>query len=162
MVEDNTTRKGRMFDYGIQVLILVSLVSFSVETLPGISPLTLAVLNWIELISVILFTMEYIMRIYVARQPFRYIFSFYGLIDLAAILPFYLSKTLDLRSLRAFRIFRVFRSLKLIRYNKALARFHRAAGVDGCACVGARDQSGAAAALEYDPGADAGRQLCPR
>lgn len=127
VVEDNTTRKGRMFDYGIQVLILVSLVSFSVETLPGISPLTLAVLNWIELISVILFTMEYITRIYVARQPLRYIFSFYGLIDLAAILPFYLSKTLDLRSLRAFRIFRVFRSLKLIRYNKALARFHRAA-----------------------------------
>lgn len=127
VVEDNTTRKGRLFDYGIQVLILVSLFSFSLETLPGLSPNTLLALEWIELVSVAIFTFEYLLRIYVAARPLRYIFSFYGLIDLAAILPFYLSKTLDLRSLRAFRVFRVFRSLKLVRYNKALIRFHKAA-----------------------------------
>ncbi len=116
-----------MFDYGIQVLILVSLLSFSIETVPGISPFTLSVLEWIEYISVVLFTLEYLLRIYVSPRPLRYIFSFYGLIDLVAILPFYLSKTLDFRSLRVFRVFRVFRSLKLVRYNKALTRFHKAA-----------------------------------
>jgi voltage-gated potassium channel len=54
----------------------------------------------------------------------KYIFSFYGVIDLLAILPFYLTKTLDLRALRSFRVLRLFRALKLIRYNKALQRFH--------------------------------------
>jgi voltage-gated potassium channel len=51
------------------------------------------------------------------------------LIDLIAILPFYLPGTIDLRYLRVFRVFRVFRALKLIRYNKALNRFHIAAGI---------------------------------
>ena len=50
--------------------------------------------------------------------------SIYGVIDILAILPFYLNRFLDLRFLRAFRIFRIFRALKLIRYNKALNRFN--------------------------------------
>ena len=63
------------------------------------------------------------MRIFVAEKPFKYLFSFYGLIDFFAIIPFYLSGILDLRFLRIFRIFRVFRAFKLIRYNKAIDRF---------------------------------------
>jgi voltage-gated potassium channel len=59
----------------------------------------------------------------------QYIFSFYGIIDLLAIFPFYLNRAYDLRSLRAFRVFRVFRALKLIRYNKALKRFSIAAKI---------------------------------
>lgn len=49
------------------------------------------------------------------------------MIDFLAILPFFLSTTIDMRSLRAFRIFRIFRAFKLIRYNKALNRFNIAA-----------------------------------
>ena len=56
----------------------------------------------------------------------KYIFSFYGIIDLLAILPFYLKGTIDARAIRAFRVFRVFRALKLIRYNRALRRIHLA------------------------------------
>ena len=65
------------------------------------------------------------MRLYVAPKPIKYIFSFYGIIDVLAIVPFFL-RAFDLRFLRAFRIFRIFRALKLIRYNKAINRFNMA------------------------------------
>ena len=124
IVEDNTTIEGKIFDYVIQSLILLSLISFSIDTLPG-NPDTLNVaLRIIEVVCVVVFSIEYVLRIYVAQKPFKYIFSFYGLIDLIAILPFYISRTVDLRSLRVFRVFRIFRALKLIRYNRALKRFH--------------------------------------
>lgn len=85
--------------------------------------MTILILKWIETVSVILFTIEYLLRIYVAERRFRYIFSFYGLVDFLAIMPFFLTKAFDLRSLRAFRIFRIFRAFNLIRYNAALNRF---------------------------------------
>lgn len=129
LIEDNTTKGGRTFDYFIQILILISLISFSIETLPDNSDLTKRILLFTELFCIIIFSIEYILRVYVAKKPLKYILSFYGIIDLLAILPFYLRVVIDLRALRAFRIFRIFRSLKLIRYNKALHRFHIAAGV---------------------------------
>lgn len=129
VIEDNTTPKGRVFDYTIQVLILISLVAFSLETLPENSELTKKTLDWIEYTTVMFFSIEYILRIYVAKQPLKYVFSFYGIIDLLAILPFYVVSSIDLRMLRAFRIFRVFRAFKLIRYNQAMHRFHIAAGI---------------------------------
>ncbi|HUH51883.1 MAG TPA: ion transporter [Flavobacterium sp.] len=76
-----------------------------------------------------IFTAEYLLRIYISKNPLKYIFSFYGIIDFLAIFPFYLRTAYDFRALRAFRIFRVFRALKLIRYNKALNRFHIAAKI---------------------------------
>jgi len=62
----------------------------------------------------------------VADRPLAYIFSFFGLIDLLAILPFYVAAELDMRGLRAFRFLRLFRAFKLVRYSKAISRFHRA------------------------------------
>lgn len=129
IIDDNTTKRGKIFDYFIQILILISLISFSVETLPNNSAQTIRILNLIELSCVVIFSAEYLLRIFVAKNPFKYIFSFYGIIDLLAILPFYLRTAVDLRALRAFRIFRIFRALKLIRYNRALKRFHIAAGI---------------------------------
>jgi voltage-gated potassium channel len=129
IIEDNTSKKGRFFDYCIQILILLSLVSFTIETLPNNSKETIEIFNNFEFICVIFFSIEYLLRIYVAKKPMQYIFSFYGIIDLLAIFPFYLNRAYDLRSLRAFRVFRVFRALKLIRYNKALKRFSIAAKI---------------------------------
>ena len=129
IVEDNTTRNGKVFDYFIQFLILTSLIAFTIETLPNNSKATIEFLNVFELICVAIFTIEYILRIYVAKKPLKYIFSFYGVIDLLAISPFYLRTAYDLRALRAFRVFRIFRTLKLVRYNEALKRFHIAAGI---------------------------------
>lgn len=127
LIEENTTRQGMIFDYCIQVLILISLIDFSLDTLPDKSALFQRILNIIEAMTATVFVVEYCLRIFVARKPLRYIFSFYGLIDLLAILPYLLALSLDLRSLRAFRVFRVFRALKLLRYNRAINRFTVAA-----------------------------------
>jgi len=129
VIEDNTSKKGKIFDYFIQVLILLSLIAFTIETLPDNSVKTINFLNGFELFCIIIFSIEYLLRVFVSKKPFKYIFSFYGIIDILAILPFYLKGAYDLRALRAFRIFRIFRALKLIRYNKALNRFHIAANI---------------------------------
>lgn len=126
IINDNTTKKGRIFDQAIQTLILISLVSYALETLPDISEQFRNILRLIERVSIVIFTLEYLLRIYVAKKTLKYIFSFYGIIDLIAIAPFFLGASTDFMSLRAFRIFRIFRAFKLIRYNKALNRFHRA------------------------------------
>lgn len=129
IIEDNTSKKGKIFDYFIQVLILLSLFAFTIETFPDNSKNTIETLKNFELLCVLIFSAEYLLRIYVSKNPFSYIFSFYGIIDFLAIFPFYLRGAYDLRALRAFRIFRIFRALKLIRYNKALNRFHIAAKI---------------------------------
>jgi len=129
ILNDQATKKGKRFDLFIQAMILISLLAYAIETLPNLSPLIIKWLHFIEMVCLIIFTIEYILRIFVAKKPWKYIFSFYGIIDLLAILPFYFQGSLDLRSVRAFRIFRVFRAFKLIRYNKALNRIHLAASL---------------------------------
>jgi voltage-gated potassium channel len=107
-------------------LIVLSLVSFSVETLPDLSADSRQLLRNIEIFTVSVFTVEYLLRIIVANRKLKFIFSYYGLIDLAAILPFYVATGLDLRSIRVIRLFRLFRALKLLRYSEAPQLFHRA------------------------------------
>lgn len=126
IVEDNTTVFGRAFDLVIQGLIVFSLITFSVETLPGLPPATEQFLHWAEIITVLIFTGEYLLRLTVADHKLRFAFSFFGLIDLMAILPFYVSAGVDLRSVRALRLLRLFRAFKLARYSRAIRRFHRA------------------------------------
>jgi voltage-gated potassium channel len=126
MVNSPDTRAGRLFSLCIQLLILISLVSFSIETLPGLSPVAQSSLWWLEVITVVIFTVEYGLRLWTAENRRRFVFSFFGLVDLLAILPFYLSTGLDLRGVRAVRMMRLFRILKLARYNRAMRRFARA------------------------------------
>ena len=126
IVENSDTKSGRTFDLIVQALIIVSIISFSIETLPNLSESTKEILRLIEIISVSVFTVEYVARVLLAKVKREFIFSFFGIIDLLAILPFYFSTGLDLRSLRAFRLLRLIRILKLARYNHAMQRFHRA------------------------------------
>ena len=126
IIEKNDTKAGIIFDYTIQILIVISLINFSWETVPNLSDKTYDILKIIQVITVIIFTIEYILRIIVADSKLKYIFSFFGIIDLLAILPFYISSGIDLRSLRAFRFLRLFRILKMVRYSKAIQRFHMA------------------------------------
>ncbi len=126
IVEINDNSLSRGFAIFIQVLIVVSIITFSLETIPDLEPETRSFLQWVELISVIVFTVEYLLRIYVSDKKIRFVFSFFGLIDLLAILPFYLSFGIDLRSLRALRFVRLFRLFKLVRYNKAIGHFGKA------------------------------------
>lgn len=123
IVEINDSRLSRYFAFFIQALILISVITFSVETIPDLKPQTRTILKSIELFSIIVFTIEYVLRIFVADSKPKFIFSFFGIIDFLAILPFYLSFGVDLRSLRALRFLRLFRILKLVRYNKAISHF---------------------------------------
>lgn len=123
------TYLGRAVETFIQALIIVSLLSFSLYTLPDIDEETIRWLNLIELICVIVFSIEYILRVIVAKNKLKFIFSFMGLIDLIAILPFYLALGLDLRMIRALRLMRIFRVFKLFRYNRAFNRFKRAINI---------------------------------
>lgn len=59
-----------------------------------------------------------------AKRKASYALSFFGIIDLLTILPFYLSFGIDLRSLRVLRLLRLFRAFKLVRYCQAIQRFH--------------------------------------
>jgi voltage-gated potassium channel len=124
IIENSDTKMGKAFDLFIQCLIVVSLISFSVETLPDLGENTLKILHAVEIFCIAVFTFEYISRVVVATKKLSFILSFFGLIDLLAILPFYLSTGLDLRSLRAFRLLRLVRILKLARYSQAISRFH--------------------------------------
>lgn len=126
IVEQTDTRAGRLFDFTIQGLILLSLVSFSVETLPHLSDQVHRLLWIVEVGTVAIFTVEYLLRVSAADHKLRFVFSFYGLVDLAAILPFYLATGLDLRAIRIVRLLRVFRAFKLLRYSEAIRRFRRA------------------------------------
>ena len=123
IIEENDTAIGKAFDLFIQALIVLSLVSFSIETLPDLSKNTKRILNITETITVIIFTVEYLLRIFVADKKLKFVFSFYGLIDFFAILPFYIASGIDLRSIRVFRLFRLFRAFKMFRYSKAIQRF---------------------------------------
>ncbi len=125
-IEDSDTKWGRVFDLAIQSLIVFSLITFSFETLPGLSDSTRYWLSLAELATISVFTIEYLLRVYVSDHKLAYIFSFFGLVDLIAIIPFYIAPGVDLRSIRAFRLLRLFRIFKLVRYSMALRRFHRA------------------------------------
>ena len=125
VIENTDTRLGQSFDIAIQALIVVSLVTFSLETLPDLSVGTKRILQFIEFVTVAIFTVEYLLRMFVADNRMKFATSFFGVIDLLAILPF-LATSVDLRSLRAFRLLRLFRVFKLVRYSKAIQRFHRA------------------------------------
>lgn len=126
MLDANEGKWQKRLTLGIQALIILSLVSFSLATLPNLSPGMAQFLTIIEFITVVIFSIEYLLRIVFAKHRLRFVFSFYGLIDLMAILPFYIVTGLDLRAIRILRLFKLIRLLRLMKYNHALMRFHRA------------------------------------
>jgi len=125
-VEGSDTLPGRVFGLAVQALIALSIVTFSVETLPDLAADTRELLGIMEVVITLLFTLEYFLRLYAARSRVGYALSFYGLIDLIAIIPFYVTSGVDLRSLRIFRLLQLLRLMKLFRYSKAIRRFSRA------------------------------------
>lgn len=118
--------ENRTFNLSIQALIVLALVSFSIDTLPDLHPTTRQALENVELLIVAVFSVEYVLRLVAARPMRSYAVTFLGMIDLAAILPFYLAAGFDLRSLRAVRLLRLFRALKLVRNSGAIGRINRA------------------------------------
>jgi voltage-gated potassium channel len=126
VVIESDSRIGRRFDIFIQILILLSLVSFSIETLPNLDENFRDLLNDFEIITVVIFSIELLLRLILSSSPLKYLFSFYGIIDVIAVVPFYLTVGVDLRSIRVFRLFRLFRIFKLFKYNSAIDRLSSA------------------------------------
>ena len=126
IVQETDTAAGRAFDLSVLALIAFSLVTFSLETLPNLPAAARKAFELSEIVITLLFTLEYGLRIATAPRKKDYIFSFYGIVDLIAILPFYVASGIDLRALRAVRMLRIFRILKLVGYSKAIVDFGQA------------------------------------
>ena len=124
--ENGHVHFGRWLDVMLQVIIVINLVTLALETMPNLSDQQIYWLNLVEVVSIAIFTVEYLARCLLSRPMLRYALSFYGLIDLLSIAPFFLSVGLDLRSARALRLMRLFRLFKLTRYSKAARRYRHA------------------------------------
>lgn len=129
MLNDSGTSFGRAFAIVIQLLVIASLLGFSIETLPHLTAETRGWLRSLEIITVSIFSVEYLLRLWAAENRWKFVTSFFGIIDLLAVLPFYIAPGADLRSVRVFRLLRLFRMLKLVRYSKAVRRFHVALSI---------------------------------
>ncbi|WP_256003426.1 ion transporter [Pedobacter deserti] len=114
------TPAGKLFDLALLVFILLSILSVFLESVASVRARYGHIIHVFEWLFTILFTVEYALRIYSSHRPWRYVFSFYGFIDLIAFLPTYLSLMLTgaqyLVVVRALRLLRVFRILKLTRF----------------------------------------------
>ena len=114
------TPAGKFFDVALILAIILSIIAVMFESVAEIRNEHGHLLNVIEWIFTILFTMEYGLRIISLGQPWRYIRSFYGLVDLIAILPTYISMIVPgsqyLMVIRVLRLLRIFRVLKLAQY----------------------------------------------
>ncbi|WP_276167106.1 ion transporter [Zobellia alginiliquefaciens] len=120
IIYEADTPLGKWFDILLFILIIISVLLVMLESVKWIDAEyheTLFVLEWVV---TILFTIEYIARIISIKQPRRYIFSFYGIIDLLSTIPLYLSYIFAgsqvLLAIRSLRLLRVFRILKLVRF----------------------------------------------
>ncbi|BDD01489.1 ion transporter [Persicobacter psychrovividus] len=120
IVFEADTKAGKTFDVVLLILILLSILVVSLESVYTINKVYGVALRWIEWVLTILFTFEYILRVWLVNKARHYMLSFFGIVDLLSILPTFLSlvivgsqSLLIFRSLRLLRIFRVF---KLGRY----------------------------------------------
>lgn len=113
------TPAGKIFDVALLIAILASITVVSLETVSSLDWLG-PYFEWSEWILTILFTIEFILRLICSRRPLRYVFSFWGIIDLLSILPSYITffaggSPRSFVILRSIRLLRVFRVLKLWR-----------------------------------------------
>jgi voltage-gated potassium channel len=114
------TRAGRVFDITLIGIILLSVLVVILESVAGIRSAYETELHAIEWMFTILFTIEYVLRLISVERPLLYARSFYGMVDLLAIIPTYLSALIPgtqfLLAIRLLRILRIFRILKLAQY----------------------------------------------
>lgn len=122
------TFEGKFFDVILLITIALSIIIVILESVYSIRMSVGNTLRMVEWVITILFTIEYILRIIAVKRAGNYIFSFYGVVDLIAIIPTYLSfifvgaqSLMILRALRLLRIFRVFKMGRYISEGRLLA-----------------------------------------
>ncbi len=123
IIFESDTFYAKTFDVLLLIAILISVLAVLLESVQAIEIKFGSYLRGLEWVFTILFTIEYIARIITVRRSFRYIFSFFGIVDLVSIIPTYLSLfffgTQYLLVVRSLRLLRVFRILKFARYMDA-------------------------------------------
>lgn len=124
------TPAGKAFDIVLLATILLSIVIVALESVTELKKDHESLFLSLEWFFTILFSLEYILRIYVSEKPRKYIFSFLGIIDLLSILPTYLSLVIQgshyLVIIRTIRLLRIFRILKLTRYVSGMRELREA------------------------------------
>ncbi len=120
IIFQSTRWDEKAFDVLLIVAIVLSVVAVMLESIPTLSTELRRGLYYFEWFITILFTLEYVLRLYVSLRPLRYARSFFGVVDLLSILPTYLDLLLPgahyLALLRVLRVLRIFRVLKLAKY----------------------------------------------
>ena len=122
IIYEADTPAGKAFDISLIILIIISVILVALETVGWINDKYSNIFNIAEWVITILFTIEYILRIISIHHPKKYIFSFYGIIDLLATIPKYVSLIFvgahieTIMAIRALRILRIFRVLRISRY----------------------------------------------
>ncbi|EHK4785099.1 ion transporter [Vibrio parahaemolyticus] len=114
------TKAGRAFDIALIIAIISSLAVLVLDSIPSVRAEWAKELKYLEYTFTGLFTIEYLLRLYCSPKPVAYAKSFYGIVDLLAIIPTYLVLFFPSASfmgvIRALRVMRIFRILKLVRY----------------------------------------------
>ena len=114
------TISGKAFDIGLLLAIILSVIAVMLESVKAIELEYGDYLTIVEWVFTVVFTVEYILRIYITGKPLKYIFSFFGMVDLLSLIPTYLSiffvGTHSLLIIRSIRLLRIFRILKLARF----------------------------------------------
>ncbi len=120
IINYSNTKPGKYFDLALIYIILASLIVLMLDSVDTIRQVYGSYLLASEWVITVLFTFEYFTRIYITNKKKRYIFSFFGLVDLLSILPTYISLFFPgleaLGIIRLFRVIRVFRVLKLAKF----------------------------------------------
>lgn len=120
IIYEADTPMGKLFDMVLFFLIILSVILVMLETVKEIDERYHQILLALEWGVTIFFSLEYIARIISIKKPWKYIFSFYGIIDFVSTIPLYLSYILAgsqvLLAVRAFRLLRIFRILKLVKF----------------------------------------------
>ncbi|MGJ8735878.1 ion transporter [Zobellia laminariae] len=130
IIYEADTPLGKWFDILLFILIIISVLLVMLESVKWIDAEYHEILFILEWIVTILFTIEYIARVISIKQPKKYIFSFYGVIDLLSTIPLYLSYIFAgsqvLLAIRSLRLLRVFRILKLVRFLGEASQLRKA------------------------------------
>src|SRR3954471_23390533 len=117
IIFESDTREGKAFDVALLIAIGLSITAVMLESVESIRVSQGDLLRSVEWACTILFTLEYPARLICVRRPFRYVWSFYGIIDLFAFLPSYINLLIPtanyLLTIRVLRLLRIFRILKL-------------------------------------------------
>lgn len=119
IIFESDTPAGKLFDVGLLIVIVLSTIVVMLESVPQFAR-NARLFTTLEWIFTILFTVEYILRVLVVNRKRKYVFSFFGIIDLLSILPSYLALIFSgaqvLLVIRVIRLLRVFRVLKLAQF----------------------------------------------